>query len=460
ADDGSTIRIASQVGALLAGGRVSRQPDPAGWVGFFLFGSVQEPFTQYQSIRALPAGCFLRVTSQGTGAITEYFSLAATFLHAANHPNPWQPEKVAENVRAILRDSVQAHLTADVPVGAFLSSGVDSGALVGLAQETKKEKIHTVTLSFEAFHQDQRDEAPLAQRVAEHYQTQHVTRMVTQPEFHREIPAILAAMDQPTIDGINTWFVSKAARELGLKVALSGLGGDELFGGYPSFSDIPRWLKIARLARHIPYSGPMFRHLSLPLFQSLPGLGAKGASFFMYGASFPGAYLLRRGVFMPWELPALLGEDMATEGLQRLDVLAHIEKSMPPAPSGTFARIASMEASLYMRNQLLRDTDWASMAHSLEVRTPLVDRVVLQSLAPLLIQSQTARGKQWLAQAPKPPLPPEVVYRKKTGFTIPVQAWLLNHPQLDGWRHVPMLAHHGCHGSRRLAYAVYHHRSQ
>src|SRR5262249_33090834 len=138
-------------------------------------------------------------------------------------------------------DSVRAHLLADVEVGVFLSAGVDSGALLGCMRDAGQREIRAITLAFDEFRGTAEDEAPLAARVCEQYGSQHVVRRLSQEEFLHDLPAVLAAMDQPSIDGVNTWFVSKAAKEAGLKVALSGLGGDELLGGYPSFTDVPRW---------------------------------------------------------------------------------------------------------------------------------------------------------------------------------------------------------------------------
>src|SRR5262249_54564077 len=138
-------------------------------------------------------------------------------------------------------DSVRAHLLADVEVGVFLSAGVDSGALLGLMRDAGQREIRAITLAFEEFRGTEEDEAPLAALVAKHYGGRPVGRRVGQREFLDDLPAILDAMDQPSIDGVNTWFVAKAAREAGLKVAISGLGGDELLAGYPSFVDVPRW---------------------------------------------------------------------------------------------------------------------------------------------------------------------------------------------------------------------------
>ena len=256
ADDGWTLRFASQVKALLAGGKVSRNPEPAGWVGFCLFGSVPEPFTTYQEIRALPAGSTLWVDRVGTRETKQYFSIADTYCRCGGRDARPQAMKICRlGAREALLDSVRHHLVADVPVGAFLSSGIDSGALVGLMRDAGQQDIQTVTLAFEEFRGRSEDEAPIAAEIAAQYGTRHTTRVVTEQEFRDDLPKILDAMDQPTIDGLNTWFVSKAARELGLKVAISGLGGDELFGGYPSFRDVPLWVRALAIPGRIPGLG-------------------------------------------------------------------------------------------------------------------------------------------------------------------------------------------------------------
>ena len=310
ADDGWTIRFASQVKALLAGGRVSRDPEPAGWVGFCLFGSVPEPYTIYQEVRALPAGATLRVDCIGPRVPKSYFSISAVYRQAECEEISTADRQLA--VREALVDSVRHHLAADVPVGAFLSAGVDSGALVGLMRDCGQSNVQTVTLAFDEYLGKSENEAPMAAEVATQYATRHTTRVVTEREFGDDLPKIFAAMDQPTIDGINTWFVSKAARELGLKVAISGLGGDELFGGYPSFRDVPRWTRLLRVPSRIPLLGEFARRTFLKLEAGSP----KVAGMLTYGGSYAGAYLLRRGLFMPWELGALLGEEMARAGLE------------------------------------------------------------------------------------------------------------------------------------------------
>ena len=420
ADDGWTFRFASQVKALLAGGGVSRDPDSAGWVGFHLFGSVPEPYTTWRAIRSLPAGATLLVNRLGAGAPQTYHSVAGVYQAAAQTAGA--ADAAGDMAQAALLDAVAQHLIADVPVGAFLSAGIDSGALVGLMRDAGAQDIQTVTIGFEEFAGAREDETALAAEVARLYGTRHTTRTVTKAEFEADLPRMIEAMDQPSIDGINTWFVAKATRELGLKVAISGLGGDELLGGYPSFQDIPHWVRVLRAPARIPVLGKLVRHIGVPLADRL-GMNPKAAGLLEYGGDYAGAYLLKRALFMPWELAHVVGVDMLADGLRRLAPLQLIEETLSPRPPSAFARVATLESALYMRNQLLRDTDWASMAHSLEVRVPLVDSHLLAKVAPLTTRP-AFDGKRTLANAPRRPLPASVAHRVKTGFTTPIARWM------------------------------------
>jgi len=453
ADDGWTLRFASQVKALLAGGHVSRNHEPAGWVGFALFGSVPEPFTTYQEVRALPAGSMLWIDQIGTREVKRFFSIAEEYRRAETVGHVTAGADVQNHVRNALIDSVRHHLVSDVPVGAFLSGGIDSGTLVGLMRDAGQRDIQTVTLQFEEFAGTREDEAPIAQEIAAQYGTRHTTRMVTVQEFREDLPKILSAMDQPTIDGINTWFVSKAARELNLKVAISGLGGDELFGSYPSFRDVPRCVRAFALPGRIPMLGELTRRLLTGIDRFSRLINPKMAGLVKYGRSYPGAYFLRRGLFMPWELEAVLGKEVARLGLRRLDPLRYIEAAITPPPRTDFGKVAVLESSLYMRNQLLRDTDWASMAHSLEVRVPLVDVKLLSQLAAINAK-HVPQSKHLLANSPRVPLPSNVIERAKTGFGTPIQAWLQNDKRIQQWRKVPALAVERCTWARRWAFQI------
>jgi asparagine synthase (glutamine-hydrolysing) len=451
ADDGWTLRFASQVKALVAGRRVGLDPDPAGWAGFFLFGNVPEPYTIYRDIRAVPAGATLWIDRVGPHQPKRYFSLPQIFIDAERTPpTPGAPSRI----RAALIDSVRHHLVADVPVGIFLSSGVDSGALLGLMRDVGCDDIHAVTLTYEEFRERHEDEAPLAGMVARHYGARHTVRTVTHEEFCADLPKIFTAMDQPTIDGINTWFVAKAAREQNLKAAISGLGGDELVGGYPSFNDIPRWVRWMRWSACVPFAGEAFRRAVSTVNDLVPLAHPKIAGFLQYARNYAGAYLLRRGVFMPWELPDLMDRKFIREGLRRLDPIRHIASILKPEPRTAWGKVATLEASLYLRNQLLRDTDWASMAHSLEVRVPFVDASLLQAVAADFAALPPAAGKRLLAAAPSAAVPDQIVTRAKTGFSTPIERWLKDDEHIRGWQQVPRLRPQNCPWARRWAYQV------
>ncbi|MDD9972092.1 MAG: asparagine synthase (glutamine-hydrolyzing) [Myxococcales bacterium] len=446
-----TIRFASQVKALLASGGVSRERDPAGLVGLCLWGAVPEPLTAYSAIKALPAGSVLTVERDQVRLEPRFFSVAASLAGAPSLPAGQAPQEL---VREALVETVRYHLVADVPVGSFLSAGVDSSCLLGLMAELAPAPPTTATVGFDEFRGSDHDEVPLATQVAHRYGAQHHVRRVTRDEFNRDLPAILDAMDQPSLDGVNTWFASKAIAELGIKVAVSGLGGDELFGGYPSFRDVPRWAKWPRPVRRVPALGILARQVLAEWLDRTHWASPKLAGMAELGGAFEGAYLLRRGVFMPWELERIMPRELATLGLRNLDMLAEARACLTPDPGSDFARVAALEASLYMRNQLLRDTDWASMAHSIEVRVPLVDTHLLAQVAPLLMGPQRIEGKTWMAASPTPPLPTAIAERPKTGFATPVRAWLEQSSCLDQWKRVETLRHPKTHWSRRLVYAL------
>ena len=408
-DNGGKFRLASQVKALIAGGHIETAPDPAGHVGFFLFGHVPETHTLYRDIHALPAGHTLWVDERGMGDPKTYFDVPGILAETENGT----PDG---SLRDALLDSVRHHLVADVPVGVFLSSGLDSATITALAAEAHGAGLNTITLAFAEFTETDMDEAPLAQEVARTYGTNHRTKVVAQSDFLAAREHILQAMDQPSIDGVNTYFVAKAAAEAGLKVALSGLGGDELFGGYDTFRQVPKLVGALGGIPGIGTLGKAFRIVSAPVAKRLTS--PKFAGLLEYGTRYGDAYLLRRGLYAPWELPSVLDPDLAVLGWEALKTRLHLED----VHSGIIdprKKIAALEMCFYMRNQLLRDADWAGMAHSLEIRVPLVDVVLLRSLAP------GEFSKSDMAATPRTPLPQAVLNKPKTGFSIPVQDWLM-----------------------------------
>jgi asparagine synthase (glutamine-hydrolysing) len=422
ADDGWTLRFASQVKALLADSRVATDPEPAGVVGFHLYGSVPEPFTLYRSIRALPAGHCQIVDATGPRPPHCYANLAAVLAEGARRPA--SRTELDECVREAVRDSVAAHLVADVEVGLFLSAGIDSGAVTGLVRDAGHADVRAITLGFEEFRGTANDEVPLAAQVARRYGARHVVRRIGEREFLNDLPAILEAMDQPSIDGVNTWFVAKAAREAGLKVALSGLGGDELLAGYPSFRELPVWRRRLGPLSAIPGLGRLARSVIGTVAPAAARARPKLLGLLEHGHGWSGVYLLRRGLYLPHELNSILDPGLVREGLRRLDPLGRLEVSLVPDPGSDTGRVCALESRSYMLNQLLRDADWAGMAHGVEIRVPLVDMELTRQLAPSIATMLPGEGKAALARAPAQPLPDEVLNRPKSGFLVPTGAWM------------------------------------
>jgi asparagine synthase (glutamine-hydrolysing) len=408
--DGATFRFASQVKALEAGGKIPTRIDPVGLVGFLLWGSVPEPFTIRQGVRALPAGHILWVRA---GRVEDPSPLP-------RETAPAPPD--GDDLGVAIADSVRAHLVADVPVAIFLSAGLDSSVVAAVARRALPEPPVAFTVRFRELIGTPFDEEPPAADLAGRLGLRHVATEVGREEFRDLWPRVLAAMDQPSIDGFNTYVVSAMAAGAGLKVVLSGLGGDELLGGYPSFRDVPRISAWAgRLAR-VPGAQRAWPALATGFAPSRPKL----RGLVRYGASLAGAYFLRRGLFLPEELPALLGSDVVAEGLAAYDPVAHAERALVDAAvarDGWFA-VHHLETAQYMRNQLLRDADWASMAHSVELRVPFVDARLREVL--LRSRGEAARRptKADVARRVAPELPGAVLRRRKTGFYVPVMTWL------------------------------------
>ncbi|HKH43083.1 MAG TPA: asparagine synthase (glutamine-hydrolyzing) [Thermoanaerobaculia bacterium] len=405
-DEGGCLRFASQVKALEAGGAVSRAVDPAGLAGFLLWGAVPDPLTIRSSVRALPAGCSLEIEDGRTGEPKSFYRPDGVPAGAPLDP------------AAAVEDSVAAHLVSDVPVAVFLSAGLDSGLIAALARRRLPEPPVTFTLTFDVLAGTPRDEGPLAAQVAGALGTRHVERRVGRADFAGLWPAALAAMDQPSIDGFNTFVVSRAAHEAGLKVVLSGLGGDEVFGSYPSFRDVPAMERASRRAGRLPglaAAWPALARLAADR-PKLPGL-------LRYGRSRAGAYFLRRGLFLPEELPALLGRETAEEGLRRCDPVGLAAGVLRPG-GDPWVDVHRLETALYMRHQLLRDADWASMAWSVELRVPLADAWLRAHLAAAGFEPARSQGKAAFVRQAAPELPAELFARPKRGFYIPVMEWL------------------------------------
>jgi asparagine synthase (glutamine-hydrolysing) len=422
--DQKSFRFASQVKALIKSNDCDMTPEPAGHIGFFTWGHVPEPFTLYKGVRALKPGSCLVVDESGEQLHKTYFSFSSHYKECKDHIIS---KKITSKDHCFANDlieSVDLHTLADVDVGVFLSGGRDSITLAGIASSLKKyngsRKLKTITLGFEEFIGTPNDEVPDATRVAEQIFSEHIVKMIKQEDFRSNYDKFISSMDQPTIDGINTYFVSKAAKEENLKVAISGLGADEFFGGYPSFVNIPKIVKIFKFLRYFPRLRKAIRKFvaNVPYFKNKQ----KIAAIFEYGFSYEGAYFLNRGLFMPWELTGLFDNDFISQGLKDLSTMSLLSKSISEMDTPKL-KILSLEAQWYMRNQLLRDSDWAGMAHSIEIRTPFVDKKILSSTFYAEALGKPISKKN-MADTNPFQVPSEILNKKKTGFSTPINLWL------------------------------------
>jgi len=439
--DGGMLRFASQARALDAGGGLSREVDPAAVAGVLSWGAVPEPLALRRAVRAIPAGHWARVAGDGSFVLE-------TVPRVALDPG-------CGGAAEALATSVRAHLVSDVPVGLFLSAGLDSALVAALAARRlsgSAEPLAALTLTWREARGTPADEEPLARATARTLGLRHVVREVAGDEVRAALPAILEAMDLPSIDGFNTWLIARLAREEGLKVALSGLGGDELFGGYSSFHDVPNWSRRARWLRHLPTIAALWPRLARRIAPGTPKL----ASVLRYADSLAGAYALRRAVFLPHEVDDLLERSgLAEPGIRSYDAPFDAWDKLGEAVLGDPSRLLRdpwsavhrLESSIYLRQQLLRDADWAGMAHGLEIRVPLVDAWLRAGLERLRFEPARSAGKAAMVRAVAPELPEALFGRPKSGFQLPIADWLENDPKRSRPRRVGAQ-------SRRLALLV------
>lgn len=426
--------FASEVRALLASGIAAKQISEDALTSYLLFGSTSEPVTMVEGVFSLPPGhrMLLYVPERRRVPRARPWWDPHSSPAARDPGKPKNMDSAARKLRPLLEDAVRAHLIADVPVGLFLSSGLDSGAIAALAARAQA-GIQSFTLSFPG---TSYDESPLARKVAERCGTQHAEIPLDGVAVLARIDEAVAGLDQPTMDGINTSFVSWAAREVGLKVALSGLGGDELFAGYASFRNTALLERLTRIAWFVPWP---LRHATAPLIANILGMRmppdarAKAIAAWRNPDVLPHPYFYARALFPPGQLgrlieprfrPSTVGADGVTlepTWLGWLDRTGSEARKLEPV-----AATAWLEMRCYLASTLLRDTDSVSMARSLEVRVPLLDTPLVEFLGSLPDEARHRPGTQkaLLVEALSGLLPEEILGQKKRTFTLPWEEWL------------------------------------
>jgi asparagine synthase (glutamine-hydrolysing) len=427
--------FASEVRALLASGLCPRQISQDALTAYLLFGSVSEPVTLLDGVFSLPPGHkMLMYIPERRRVPRAHPWYDAARSPAARDPNrPREFSAAARQLRPLLQDAVEAHLIADVPVGLFLSSGLDSSAIAMLAGRAKA-GIQSFTLTFPG---TTFDEAALARVVAGRCGSRHTEVPLDGAAILSRMDEALAALDQPTMDGVNTYFVSWAARQVGLKVALSGLGGDELFAGYSTFSDVPRLNKLAQTAKLFPVS---LRRALAPLLRTILGGAGKSDAASKAAAAWtdphvlPHLYFFARALFPPGGRlddlvdPRFRASAISADGVT-LDPtwLAWFQRVTDEAAKlEPTAAISWLEMRTYMASTLLRDTDSVSMARSLEVRVPLLDTPLVEFVNALPDAARIEPGAQkaLLVESLRDLLPPEILAQRKRTFTLPWEEWL------------------------------------
>jgi asparagine synthase (glutamine-hydrolysing) len=426
--------FASEVRALLASGAATKRISQDALTAYLLFGSVSEPVTLLEGVFSLPPGhrMLLHVPERRRTPRPRPWWDPTLSPAARDTRKPRDLSSAAKKLRPLLEDAVRAHLIADVPVGLFLSSGLDSGAIAALAARAQA-GIRSFTLTFPG---TAHDEAELARVIAKRCKTKHSEVPLNGEAVLARLDEALAALDQPTMDAINTYFVSWAARKIGLKVALSGLGGDELFAGYQTFADTPRFSKLIQFAWFVPAA---LRRMTAPLVASLasrkssPDAPRKAAAAWAYPDALPHPYYFTRTLFAPGQLeritePRFRSSTVNADGVSLEPTwLGWLERTSNEARKlEPIGGISWLEMRTYMASTLLRDTDAVSMAQSLEVRVPMLDTPLVEFVGSLpdAGRRRASAQKALLVEALGDLLPQEILAQRKRTFTLPWEEWL------------------------------------
>jgi asparagine synthase (glutamine-hydrolysing) len=403
AEDGQ-LSFASEIRAFKAAG-ITITEDTRWPVWLLAFGHIPEPYTTLKNVLSIPKGHFLCWNKNGSYTITSYNQRTA-----GNYITDIQTAQAG--ISHHLKTAINRQLIADAPIGVFLSGGIDSSLLALLANEERKQ-LKTISILFD---EKEYDERKYQNAVLDKLSGENFTHLVKQEDFEEHFPRISSAMDMPTTDGINTWFISKYAHEDGLKTVLSGVGADELFGGYPSFSRI-KYLSYLKMLPPALFS-------AAKLFKA----GRYKKLAYLAHHSSIANYLFLRGLYPPADIAQLMNMDITEVN----DILFHTIKT-PDLGAPDKLQAAWLETNLYMQNQLLHDTDIMSMSHGLEVRVPFLDEDLQQYVSQIdpAIRFDDRQPKKILIDTFNGLLPETVWNRPKMGFSFPLQQWMANNKEIS-----------------------------
>ena len=399
------LSFASEVKALKAAG-LNYETDPDWRIRFLAYGHIPEPFTTLKNVYSLSKGEFLCWNHKtGSYDIHPYYTICNKVIieDVAN---------AREAIKKALESTVKRQLIADAPIGVFLSGGIDSSLLTLLAEKEKKAQLKTISIYF---NEKAYDESMYQNLVLKRIEGEKFSHLVKQSDFENFLPQIIRDMDMPTTDGINTWCISKFAHDDGLKAVLSGLGADELFGGYPSFNRI-RYIKAAK--KYPAFLFKLANRASIDAYKKI--------AFLAYDHPIAD-YLFLRGLYSPADISAILD----TEITYVEDVL-FANRKLPYVRNYDEQDAAWFEINLYMQNQLLRDTDVMGMSHGLEIRVPFLDEDFIKMVEHIkpAIRFDKSRPKKLLIDSFADVLPKGIWNRTKMGFTFPLQDWMKRNQEI------------------------------
>jgi asparagine synthase (glutamine-hydrolysing) len=417
---GRTVLLASEIRALLATGLVPRELDRIALTHFLAYQTAPAPRTLVTGVRALLPGHVMHIdVASGEVKTREYWDALET-AGRVNHT----PDEASVNVRTLLAEAAELHLLSDVPVGVFLSGGIDSSALVALTRASgATPRTFSIVLPGSTH-----DEAAFAREVARQFDAEHTEVALEEATLLAQLPDAVQSVDHPTGDGFNTYAISRAVRAAGMKVALSGLGGDELFGGYPSFRRLDRLVAVGAAWRHAP---SIVRTGAAAAVRAIGGrsiASEKAAAVLEGDATLARSYPILRRLFSESHQRTLLGDDLVTlvAGLGDPYETLLMEAVARHPHADVMALVSYAESRTYMHDVLLRDADQMSMAHGLELRVPLLDHHLVEYVLslPESIKAPNGTPKRMLVESLGAQLPAGCIDRPKQGFVLPFAEWM------------------------------------
>ena len=408
--------FASELRAIIASKITKPSINKSGIFQYLSYGRVGSAESILESITELPPGHFLIADKNGI-KIHKYWNPNYQTNEIKSHAD------IIEQIGNCLEDSVKQHLISDVSIGAFLSGGIDSSALVSTINSITSSPIKTLSITF---NDKGYDESKYSSMISNNLGLEHHKILLSEENLLKNLPPALDSMDQPTVDGINTYIISQAAKNIGLKVALSGVGGDELFAGYNSFSIIPRLSKIDKILKKFPLD--LRKQFSYIVSKLIPSSDRNTKLNHLISGQYNGAhvYYLFRALFCEQELGSLFSDPL----ICKKEIIKHLNQTQELIDSklklSPLTLISYLEMTQYMTTTLLRDTDMMSMANGIEIRVPFLDHKLVELMfsVPSSIKIKKGVSKHLLVNSLSTKLPDLIVQRKKMGFTFPFEVWM------------------------------------